>query len=170
MCELYIHKFRKKSLTNLSENNSTSGSVQSNFSEENENTTIEKILDILDASAISQIKIGKYLHIFYLMPILSILYLAFILIVCNMYRANRLILGILQSIYLEHRSEVFGSIGEYTVMSKNWPSPAVAFSTFAKLKLKYCVLPGPKGIHIVCVCKYHHNPKLIISSIKVHKS
>lgn len=83
------------------------------------------------------------------------------------YTAKRLILGTLRSIYQEYRSEVSQSIEEYTGLSESCPSPAVGFSTFAKLKPKYCVFPGPKGTHTVCVCKYHHNPKLMISSIKV---
>ena len=72
ICVNCIKKLRKKeSSTDSSEDSSAVVSVQSNFSEENEYSTIEKIQDILDASGISPIKTGKYLHIlvFYLMPI-----------------------------------------------------------------------------------------------------
>ena len=76
VCVNYIQEFRKKEAsTDSSEKSLTAGSVQSNFSEENKYTTIENIQDILDSNRILPIKTGKYLHIFYLIPILCILYL-----------------------------------------------------------------------------------------------
>ena len=68
-----------------------------------------------------------------------------------MYRAKRLTLGTLWSICLEYYSEVSRRIEEYTGLSTNCPSPAIGFSTFAKLKPKYCVLSGHKGTHTIYV-------------------
>ena len=41
------------------------------------------------------------------------------------------------------------------------PDKKVAFSTFAALRPRYCVLVGATGTHAVCVCKYHHNARLM---------
>ena len=37
----------------------------------------------------------------------------------------------------------------------------VAFSTFAALRPRYSVLAGATRTHAVCVCKYHHNARLM---------
>lgn len=41
----------------------------------------------------------------------------------------------------------------------------VGFSTFAKLRPKWCVIAGPQGTHNVCVCTHHQNPKLMVAGI-----
>lgn len=43
----------------------------------------------------------------------------------------------------------------------------VGFSTFAKLRPKYCILAGGSGTHSVCVCIIHQNCKLLLDAIDV---
>src|SRR6185437_2242044 len=42
---------------------------------------------------------------------------------------------------------------------KENPQLKIGFSTFAKLRPKWCVLAGSPGTHSVCVCTYHQNVK-----------
>ena len=44
------------------------------------------------------------------------------------------------------------------------PMVKIGFSKFAEVRQKNIVLPGATGTHIVCVCTYHQNPKLMIAN------
>ncbi|KYN00525.1 hypothetical protein ALC62_09899 [Cyphomyrmex costatus] len=47
------------------------------------------------------------------------------------------------------------------------PDVSISFSAFAKLRPKYCILPGGSGTHSVCVCTIHQNCKLMLDAINV---
>ena len=47
---------------------------------------------------------------------------------------------------------------------KTHPGVKIGFSAFAKLRPQWCVLAVVPGIHSVCVCVYHQNPKLMVES------
>ena len=68
-------------------------------------------------------------------------------------KQKRLILGSLKEIYVSYKA----SKGD----------EALGFSTFAALRPKHCVLPGPSGTHTVCVCTYHQNAKLMVEALGV---
>ena len=55
----------------------------------------------------------------------------------------------------------------YALYKKDLSNSKVGFSTFASLRPKFCVLAGTAGTHSVCVCKYHQNTKLQISSLGI---
>ena len=46
---------------------------------------------------------------------------------------------------------------------------SIGFSTFAKLRPKYCVLAGASGTHSVCICTIHQNAKLMLQAINIEK-
>ena len=50
------------------------------------------------------------------------------------------------------------------------PQQKVGFSTFAKLRPKWCVIAGTAGTHAVCVCTYHQNVKLMIEAARIDKN
>ena len=68
----------------------------------------------------------------------------------------------------------------YSNFKKENPGIKIGFSPFAALRPKWCVLSGSSGTHpvcvflyvdtfcmwthSVCVCTYHHNPKLMIDA------
>ena len=64
---------------------------------------------------------------------------------------KRLILGTLRELYCAYKEDA--------------TNPKIGFSTFASLRPKRCVLAGSAGTHTVCVCTYHHNPKLILAAL-----
>ena len=68
-------------------------------------------------------------------------------------KQKRLILGNLREIYVSYKSLV--------------GDKALGFSTFAALRPRHCVLPGPSGTHTVCVCVQHQNAKLMVESLGV---
>lgn len=47
------------------------------------------------------------------------------------------------------------------------PDVKLGFSKFAEARPKNIVLPGSAGTHVVCVCTYHQNPKLMISNSQI---
>lgn len=47
------------------------------------------------------------------------------------------------------------------------PELKIGRSKFCELRPKWCVLPGPKGTHSVCVCAIHQNLKLMANAIKM---
>ena len=65
--------------------------------------------------------------------------------------ANRLVLGNLRELFELYRN--------------NEKNPKIGFSTFAKLRLSYCVLARSGGTHSLCVCAYHQNPKLQLAAL-----
>ncbi|KAK3920754.1 Glutamate dehydrogenase [Frankliniella fusca] len=44
----------------------------------------------------------------------------------------------------------------------------VSESKFVTLRPKECVIAGSSGTHIVCVCTYHQNPKLMVNAAKLY--
>ncbi|KAK3913425.1 ARL14 effector protein [Frankliniella fusca] len=44
----------------------------------------------------------------------------------------------------------------------------ISASKFASLRPKECVLAGSPGTHVVCVCTYHQNPKLMFRAAGLH--
>ena len=84
------------------------------------------------------------------------------------YKPKRLLLGSLKYLYLKYKGVVEKNFENFELNNvSEKPNPLIGFSTFASLRPKYCVLVGPKGTHSVCVCKYHQNPKLMISVIGI---
>jgi len=57
----------------------------------------------------------------------------------------------------------------YLDRHKEAPEHKIGFSTFAKLRPKWCVLAGSPGTHSVCVCSYHQNVKLMIAASKIDR-
>ena len=55
----------------------------------------------------------------------------------------------------------------YKLFMEDYPQLPVGFSSFAKLRPKYCLIAGSSGTHSVCVCSIHQNVKLLISGIKL---
>lgn len=55
----------------------------------------------------------------------------------------------------------------FAVYKENSSNPVIGFSSFAKLRPKFCILAGASGTHSVCVCTYHQNAKLQISALGV---
>ena len=47
------------------------------------------------------------------------------------------------------------------------PGLKVGFAKFAEFRPKNVVLPGAAGTHIVCVCTYHQNPKLMLANSQI---
>ena len=47
----------------------------------------------------------------------------------------------------------------YASFKETYPKLKGCFSKFAKLKQKYCILPGASGTHSVCVCTLHKMQK-----------
>ena len=43
----------------------------------------------------------------------------------------------------------------------------VGFVKFAEFRPKNLVLPAAAGTHIVCVCTYHQNPKLMLAKSQI---
>ena len=60
----------------------------------------------------------------------------------------------------------------YTLFKEDNPDIKISFGKFAEVRPKNVFLPGSAGTHVVCVCSYHQNPKLMIvnSQISTHKS
>ena len=54
----------------------------------------------------------------------------------------------------------------YILFRVEYPQHKTAFSIFANLRLKWCVLAGSTGTHSVCVCMFHQNVKLMMVSLK----
>ena len=55
----------------------------------------------------------------------------------------------------------------YSCFKLNYPDEKVSFSKFASLRPKWCIIAGPQKTHAVCVCRYHQNVKLLLSSIGI---
>ena len=55
----------------------------------------------------------------------------------------------------------------YSCFKLNYQDEKVSFSKFASLRPKWCIIAGPKNTHSVCVCSYHQNVKLLLSSIEI---
>ena len=55
----------------------------------------------------------------------------------------------------------------YSCFKLNHPNKKVSFSKFASPQPKWCIISGPKNTHAVCVCSYHQNIKLLLSSIGI---
>ena len=68
-------------------------------------------------------------------------------------KQKRLILGNLKEIYVSYKC----SLGKR----------ALGFSSFAALRPRHCILPGPSGTHTVCVCVHHQNAKLMVEALGV---
>ena len=64
---------------------------------------------------------------------------------------KRLLLANLPELYLHYKEK---SGGEH-----------LGFSKFCELRPRWCVTVGAKGMHSVCVCEYHQNVKLLLSSL-----
>ena len=50
----------------------------------------------------------------------------------------------------------------YLKFKEENPDIKVGSSKFAEHRPQNVVLPGSAGTHVVCVCTYHQNPKLMI--------
>ena len=57
-----------------------------------------------------------------------------------------------------------GSLREIYTIYKEEGHTHIGFSTFAKLRLKQCIIAGVVAL-IQCVCTYHQNPALMIGSL-----
>lgn len=55
----------------------------------------------------------------------------------------------------------------YNLFKETNKSVKVGFSKFAELRPKNCVLAGGSGTHVVCVCTYHQNVKLMIEGCRL---
>ena len=55
----------------------------------------------------------------------------------------------------------------YSCFKLNYPDEKVGFSKFTSLQPEWCIKAGPKNTHSVCVCSYHQNVKLLLSSIGI---
>ena len=55
----------------------------------------------------------------------------------------------------------------YAFFKETYPKLKGCFSKFAKLKPKYCILPGASGTHSVCVCTIHENAKMMLEAIQI---
>ena len=55
----------------------------------------------------------------------------------------------------------------YALYKEDHSNPIVGFSTFASLRLKFCILAENAGTHPVCVFIYHQNTKLQICSLRI---
>ena len=53
----------------------------------------------------------------------------------------------------------------YSCFKLNYLDEKVSFSKFASLQPECCIKAGPKNTHSVCVCSYHQNVKLLLSSV-----
>lgn len=53
----------------------------------------------------------------------------------------------------------------YALYKESHDAPKIGFSCFTNLRPKNCILAGRAGTHTVCVCCYHQNVKLQISSL-----
>ena len=53
----------------------------------------------------------------------------------------------------------------YAIFKEKYPEAKVGRSKFFQLRPKWCVFAGTSGTHVVCVCKYHENFKLILSAV-----
>ena len=69
----------------------------------------------------------------------------------------------------EHKQKrlLLGNLKELYTKYKETHKDAIGFSTFAKLRPRWCVMAGGKGTHNVCVCVQHQNTKLMVSAIGV---
>ena len=47
------------------------------------------------------------------------------------------------------------------------PNIKIGFSKFSEARPMNIVLPGATGTHVVCVCSYHQNPKLMIAHSQI---
>ena len=55
----------------------------------------------------------------------------------------------------------------YSCFKLNYLDEKVSFSKFASLQPECCIKAGPKNTHSVCVCSYHQNVKLLLSSVGI---
>ena len=53
----------------------------------------------------------------------------------------------------------------YTLFKSEHPDVKIGFSSFALLRPKWCIPVGAAGMHNVCVCTYHQNVKLMLSTV-----
>ena len=53
----------------------------------------------------------------------------------------------------------------YTLFKSEHPDVKIGFSSFALLGPKWCIPVGAAGTHNVCVCTYHQNVKLMLSTV-----
>ncbi len=58
----------------------------------------------------------------------------------------------------------------YAIFKERHPDNEIGRSKFFELCPKWCVTAGWKGMHNVCVCKYHENFKLCIGAVGFKKS
>lgn len=71
------------------------------------------------------------------------------------HKQKRLVLGNLKEIYVQFK--------------ERHPDVNIGFSKFAELRPKECVLAGASGTHVVCVCCYHQNMKLMFEGGQLGK-
>lgn len=58
---------------------------------------------------------------------------------------------------------ILGNLREiYVLFKMTYENLKIGFSKFAELRPKNCVLAGGSGTHVVCVCIYHQNVKLMM--------
>ena len=58
----------------------------------------------------------------------------------------------------------------YLLFKEENPDLKIGFSKFAESRPKHVVLPGSAGTHVVCVCAYHQNPKLMILNSQIARN
>ena len=69
---------------------------------------------------------------------------------------------------IEQKHMVLENLQDLHRKYKNeYPEAMVGFSKFAELRPKQCILAGANGTHVVCVCTYHQNCKLMLEAIDI---
>ena len=65
---------------------------------------------------------------------------------------------------------LFANLKKNYVLFKKEHDDKLGFSTFCRLRPKWCVMAGRSGTYSVCVCTIHQNVKLMLSaiSVKIH--
>ena len=53
----------------------------------------------------------------------------------------------------------------YIAFKEKHPNVNIGFPKFCALKLKWCVLAGPKMTHSVCICSAHQNIVLLVDAM-----
>ena len=62
-------------------------------------------------------------------------------------------------------------LGElHAAFKKEYPEVVVGLSKFCELRPKECILIGPKGTHMVCVCTMHQNAKFMLSALGIKET
>ena len=73
-----------------------------------------------------------------------------------------------EQIKVQKKQILFTVYDTYLQFKELNPNIKVGFSKFAEHRPKNVVLPGASATHVVCLCTYHQNPKLMIANSKIN--